>query len=220
MASKLWIVAGVLVLAAVALWHPPPHPAVQTAAFGFGTGAGDRRGDERRGSGTHRSAESARGRAAARGGIVYVAGAVRRPGLYPASAGERAAAAVDRAGGFAPGADAAGVNLAEPVADGDEVYVPLAGESGSRSSQHRRTHRRGSHRHGALPAAPDPAGVDVNAAGEDELSAVPGIGAALAARIVALRAVDGSFASLDQLLDVAGMTQTRLERARPYLRDP
>ena len=124
------------------------------------------------------------------------------------------------AGGFASGADAAGVNLAAPVADGDEVYVPAAGEGARPTSSRRHAHRRGSHRRDALATAPEPASVDVNAAGESELADVPGIGAAIAARIVALRDVDGAFASLDQLLDVAGMTQTRLERARPYLREP
>ncbi|MGA9419097.1 MAG: helix-hairpin-helix domain-containing protein, partial [Candidatus Cybelea sp.] len=38
-------------------------------------------------------------------------------------------------------------------------------------------------------------------------------------RIVELREREGNFTSLDELLDVAGMTQTRLDRARPYLRD-
>jgi DNA uptake protein ComE-like DNA-binding protein len=49
---------------------------------------------------------------------------------------------------------------------------------------------------------------------------VPGVGRAIAGRIVELRGREGSFATLDELLDVAGMTQTRLERARPYFREP
>ena len=53
-----------------------------------------------------------------------------------------------------------------------------------------------------------------------ELAAVPGIGRAIAARIVELREREGSFTSLDELLDVAGMTASRLERARPYLATP
>ena len=71
-----------------------------------------------------------------------------------------------------------------------------------------------------MRASPPPEGsVDVNAADAAELAAVPGIGRAIAARIVELREREGAFTSLDELLDVAGMTQTRLERARPYLRD-
>ncbi|MGB8520939.1 MAG: helix-hairpin-helix domain-containing protein [Candidatus Tumulicola sp.] len=211
MIVRIGVLAGVLALAAAALWHPAPRPAVTTEA----APAGGARNAE-----PHAARVGSR-RTGERGGIVYVAGAVRRPGLYPANSGERAAAAVANAGGFAPGADPAGVNLAAPVSDGDEIYVPLAGEAPrSASTSRRHAHRRGSHRRDVQANAPEPSSVDVNAAGEDELAGVPGIGAAIAARIVALRAVDGAFTSLDQLLDVSGMTQTRLERARPYLRDP
>lgn len=62
--------------------------------------------------------------------------------------------------------------------------------------------------------------VDINAASADELATVPGIGRAVAERIVEMRERVGSFDSLDELLDVAGMTNTRLERARPYLTTP
>jgi DNA uptake protein ComE-like DNA-binding protein len=31
---------------------------------------------------------------------------------------------------------------------------------------------------------------------------------------------EGNFTTIDELLDVAGMTQARLERARPYLKEP
>ncbi|HXF35483.1 MAG TPA: helix-hairpin-helix domain-containing protein, partial [Candidatus Acidoferrales bacterium] len=65
--------------------------------------------------------------------------------------------------------------------------------------------------------APPALALDVNSAALDELASVPGIGRALAARIVALRDADGAFSTLDELLDVSGMTQSRLERARPYL---
>jgi competence protein ComEA len=83
---------------------------------------------------------------------------------------------------------------------------------------HTRVHDTPTRRHRATP--PPDSSVDVNAADAAELAAVPGIGRAVAARIVELREREGSFASLDELLDVAGMTQSRLERARSYLRDP
>lgn len=210
MIVRIGLLAGVLVLAAAALWHPAPNPALKTDASPAGAGLPNA---------GRRATRFAPRRTDERGDVVYVAGAVRRAGLYPATAGERAAGAVVSAGGFASGADPSGVNLAAPVSDGDEIYVPLAGEASHPSSSRRHAHRR-THRRDASTNAPLLSSVDVNAAGEDELAQVPGIGAAIAARIVALRAVDGTFTSLDQLLDVAGMTQTRLERARPYLREP
>jgi competence protein ComEA len=142
--------------------------------------------------------------------VVYVAGAVKRPGIYHLHLGDRYARAVELAGGLGPGADAAGVNLAAPAADGDEVNVPVAGQTPhARSRARSRRHR---------PAAP--VSVDINAANAVELGGVPGIGRAVAERVVELREREGPFGSLDELLDVAGMTQSRLERARPYLRPP
>lgn len=59
--------------------------------------------------------------------------------------------------------------------------------------------------------------VSVNTASADVLARVPGIGVAIAARIVTVREQEGAYASFDELLDVAGMTASRLDRARQYL---
>ncbi|HTU82661.1 MAG TPA: ComEA family DNA-binding protein [Candidatus Acidoferrales bacterium] len=148
--------------------------------------------------------------------LVYVAGAVVRRGLYRLAPGARAVDAIQRAGGLTPSADPAAVNLAARLQDGDEVYAAPSGGRTRAIGAAARSHR--SHRRRS--AAQPPAGVDVNAAPASDLAAVPGIGSAVAARIVEMRERAGAFASLDELLDVAGMTQTRLERARPYLQPP
>jgi len=192
--------AGAAVIA-MALWHPAPQPAFSTVASPPPARGlpGSRRF-------AHRS-PGAGGLA-----VVYVAGAVAKPGLYRLAAGARAADAVAAAGGMRPSADAAGVNLAQPVRDGDEILVPAIGDA----PRTRLPTRARSGRRSRTPAPPALA-LDVNSAALDELAAVPGIGRALAARIVALREADGAFSTLDELLDVSGMSQSRLERARPYL---
>ena len=75
----------------------------------------------------------------------------------------------------------------------------------SRARAHRRRRR-------------NPGVVALNAASAQALAEIPGIGAAIAERIVELRDREGAYDSLDELLDVAGMNEGRLERARPYLR--
>lgn len=191
-------VAGAAIVA-VALWHPAPQPAFTAAASSPGVRAPSplRRSRRRQAAGSL--------------AVVYVAGDVAKPGLYRLGSGARAADAVTAAGGMRPSADAGGVNLAQVVRDGDEVFVPAIGAAPrTRSRTHTGSHRRRS------PEAPALA-LDVNSAAADQLAAVPGIGSALAARIVAMREADGAFATLDELLDVSGMSQSRLERARPYL---
>jgi competence protein ComEA len=59
--------------------------------------------------------------------------------------------------------------------------------------------------------------VDVNRADAATLATIPGIGAGLAERIVAFRSTNGPFASPDELLDVSGITDRRLEALLPYV---
>ncbi len=147
--------------------------------------------------------------------LVYVAGEVRHPGLYRIVPGERAADAVGKAGGFTSGADRAGVNLAAPLQDGDEVRVPSTSHARRRSSGI--THARKSKRkRGSRRAATAP--IDLNTVDAESLQGIPGIGPTLAQRIIAYRRLNGPFASVDGLLDVAGFSPARLDRIAPFVR--
>ncbi len=209
MIPRIALITAALGLAGFVLWHPARAPMVASstappaAAPSFQAGTGVR--PRHRGLHRYASGDDVL--------VVYVAGAVKRPGLYQLRPGDRDAHAVALAGGFGGSADAAGVNLAQRAQDGDEIYVPAAGEARHQHSPSRRSHRRS-----ARP--PPDASLDVNGSNASELAAVPGIGRAIAQRIVELREREGAFNSLDELLDVAGMTESRLERARPYLREP
>ncbi|MTE23803.1 ComEA family DNA-binding protein [Microbacterium sp. ZXX196] len=130
---------------------------------------------------------------------VHVSGAVREPGLYLLSEGARVVDAVGAAGGFAKDAEPGAINLARGVADGEQLVVPVAGE--------------------APPAAAAPGGpagglVDLNTADAAALEELPGIGPALAARILAWREENGSFAAVDDLMAVSGIGPAVLEGIR------
>jgi len=196
---KRWtFVLGIVAVAAFASWHPAPsaalHPAIEPSA-----GVAPRLGARHH---PRPVAESA---------LVYVVGAVAHPGLYRIATGARVDDAVRAAGGLLAIADPAGVNLAAYTSDGDEIVVPVTGQPmrAASNGKRSRTPRRSSKSHGI---------VDVNTGSVQALASVPGIGATIAARIVQVRLDEGAFTTFDQLLDVAGITQSRLERARPYLR--
>src|SRR5579864_1890767 len=90
--------------------------------------------------------------------VVDVAGAVRRPGLYHLAAGTRIADAVAAAGGATGRADVTLVNLAAPLADGEQVLVPARGAAASAGA-------------GATPSATAP--LDLNTASAEQLDALP-----------------------------------------------
>ncbi len=166
-------------------------------------------------------------RAAAAGGrvVVFVAGEVARPGVYALPAGSRADAAIRAAGGVRAGADPVAVNLAQRLEDGEELAVPArgaaigalersaGGERRAAGGRHRRLHGAGGRRR--LRKAPDEP-VDLNSADAAALETLPGIGPALAERIVEFRDANGPFASLDDLLDVAGTSPRLIEELQPY----
>lgn len=168
--------------------------------------------------------------------MVYVTGEVARPGVYAVAATARARDALKLAGGTRPNADLVAVNLAAHVRDGDEIVVPARGDPDSTPARsaarghgrrtggaHRGSPRSGHgkpvgrHRRSRHDVSPANAEVDVNMADADELATVPGIGEGLAKRIVMFREQNGAFASVDELLDVAGITEHRLDAMLPYV---
>ena len=132
--------------------------------------------------------------------VVDVAGAVRRPGLYRLPRGTRIAAALALAGGFTRHADRVAVNLAAPVADGEEIVVPLrgAGTAGASSGA------------GPSPTAP----LDLNSASLEQLDALPGIGPTTAQKILDYRQAHGPFHSVADLDAVPGIGQGRIEQLK------
>ncbi len=66
-------------------------------------------------------------------------------------------------------------------------------------------------------ASPTSTLVDINTADETQLDALPGIGPALARRIVEYRASHGRFSSVDQLLEVSGIGEKTLAKLRPLV---
>ena len=127
--------------------------------------------------------------------LVDVVGAVGRPGLYRLAQGARVADAVRLAGGLTRKADPLGVNLAAPVADGEQVVVAARGAGGVAAAG------------GGSQAAP----VSLSSATAEQLDALPGVGPVTAQKIVAYRQQHGPFRSVDELDAIAGIGPARIQ---------
>jgi competence protein ComEA len=144
--------------------------------------------------------------------FVQVAGAVRLPGVYQVPDDSRVFQAVMQAGGFTDDADQEAVPLASRLSDGCRLYVPRVGEtvSGTLLSG-------GSGAGGPEASATTAAPVSLNSATLEQLDSLPGIGPALAQRIITYRDTEGPFTSIDQLGDVPGIGPSKLEQLRPFV---
>ena len=123
---------------------------------------------------------------------VYVSGAVHNPDVYTLLQDSIVKDAMEAAGGPTGDADLERINLALPVSDGQHVHVPRMGEE--------------------YPPVQPPSGqpatggkVNINTADPDLLESLPGIGPALAQRIVDHRQTHGPFERIEDITEVSGI---------------
>ena len=131
---------------------------------------------------------------------VHVSGAVAAPGVYDLPPGSIVEDAIAAAGGATANASLAGLNLARVLRDGDQVMVAETQPTAA----------------GGAASAGEAAGqlLNLNTATVAQLETLPGIGPALAQRIVDYRTANGPFGSLDDLLDVSGIGPAKLDAIR------
>lgn len=131
---------------------------------------------------------------------VHVSGAVAVAGLYVLDDASRVMDAIAAAGGLDEKADAAAVNLARPLTDGEQLHVPEVGETPRDVP--------------GTPGAVAGGAINLNTADLTTLETLPGIGPALGSRIVAWREANGPFENVEDLLAVAGIGEKVLAGLR------
>lgn len=151
--------------------------------------------------------------------LVHVVGQVRRPGVVRLPPGSRVQDALRAAGGSTSSADLEQLNLARPVADGEQITVLKPGEGIAP---------------GGVPGAgggvPKSAGqgspgagsagglIDLNTADATALDSLPGVGPVIAQRILDWRTQHGRFSSVDELGEVSGIGDKLMAQIGPKVR--
>lgn len=132
---------------------------------------------------------------------VYVCGEVNVPGVYKLPAGSRVYEAVQLAGGLTEKADAAAVNQALLLADGQMIQIPAQGEES----------------HTAIEIEEEDGRVDLNTADIRELMEIPGIGEAKAKSIIAYREQNGGFQSAEDVMKITGIKEGLYSKMKDYI---
>lgn len=129
--------------------------------------------------------------------FVHVAGEVANPGLYALSVGSRVEDAIEKAGGMTKSAFEQSVNLARMVSDGEQIVVLNRSQvsTGAKASSF----------------------VSLNNATLEQLESLPGVGPALAKRIIDHRTEIGSFSDLSQLREVSGIGEKLYAKISQHL---
>ena len=159
--------------------------------------------------------------------VVHVAGAVNTPGVYRLKPTARVIDAVNAAGGVTVSADTAAVNLALPLLDAEQVYIP------TRSSKKPHTTVAVQRKLPTTPSAPSStvaavivgatessvksALVNINTATALELEALPSVGPSTAKAIVSFRTKNGPFGKAEDLLKVPGIGDGKLAAMKPFV---
>ena len=155
--------------------------------------------------------------------VVDVDGAVAHPGLYKLPPDSRVQAALAAAGGLSPQADVHRINRAAKLHDGQKLYVlsqgesapPLAASNGQGCEGQSCTSADGA------DAGSDAEGqglVNINTANATQLTQLPGVGPAIAQKIIDYRTANGPFASVDDLTKVPGIGAAKLAQIKSHAR--
>ncbi len=137
--------------------------------------------------------------------VVHVAGAVSSPGVYTLPADSRVDDAV-RAAGATADADLSQLNLAQKLADGQKITVPVAGATPADGSS------------AATTADSDNGGlININTATQEELESLPSIGEVRAQAIITYREEHGGFRTIDELKEVSGIGEKIFADIAPHI---
>ncbi|MBI3942625.1 MAG: ComEA family DNA-binding protein [Chloroflexi bacterium] len=147
---------------------------------------------------------------------AYISGAVLHPDVYTLAEGARLKDLVTLAGGLLPDADTAAINLALPLSDGQHFHIFRQGEVGSPSPPP----ATGSNPNPPAGQAQPIGKINLNTATASELDSLPGIGPAIAQRIIDYRTKNGPFKSIEEIKQVSGIGDAIFENLKDRITAP
>ena len=153
--------------------------------------------------------------------FVHVCGAVKKEGVYELSPDARVVDAIRAAGGCTKKAASFGINQAEALKDGVQVYVPTKAEIkketngvGSLASFGTEGVRTGLSSQGMNPGGGGDALININLATKEELMKLNGVGEAKAELIITYRQAKGGFRDIKDIMKIKGIKQKFFDKIK------
>jgi len=147
---------------------------------------------------------------------VHVKGQVKNPSVVYLEEGKRVIDAVQEAGGALENADLNAVNLAAYIQDGQEIYIPAKGEI-AQQTVNPNTNNTAVKSAGPQKSGSTSSKININTADAKELEKLPGIGAAIAQRIIDYRNKNGNFSQIEEIQNVSGIGPARFEQIKDLI---
>lgn len=141
--------------------------------------------------------------------VVHITGQVVNQGIVKLNEGTRVIDAIEAAGGATAEADLSKINLAYLLEDGMKIYVPSIHDEEELSSITSSS--------GVSKSSKEVLKVNINTATSEELQKLPGIGGAIADRIIAYRKENGKFKDIADLKNVSGIGEAKFNNIKSYI---
>jgi len=151
---------------------------------------------------------------------VYVTGAVENPGMITLTEDARLADAIDFCGGVLPNAATDSLNMARKISDGERINIPSQRQKEKSSLSDVETSEKNKNPKKSLTSAvqnPAVGAVNINTADERELDALPGIGPAIAKRIIEFRQTEGLFTAPEDIKKVRGIGEVKFQKLKDLI---
>lgn len=145
--------------------------------------------------------------------VVYVCGAVNKPGVYELPEGSRLFDAISIAGGYSGDAADGSLNLARLICDEEMIYVPTVqeiedGYDSSATQSINSTQESGKD---------DSGKINLNTATAADLMTLPGIGESKANLIISYRDENGPFNATTDIMLVRGIKDGLYNKVKDYI---
>ena len=144
--------------------------------------------------------------------VVHITGQVVNNGIVKLKENSRIIDAIEAAGGATLDANLSKINLAFALSDGQKVYIPSIDDEDEKEYVTKGSGETVSEENNSINQS-----ININTATSQQLQELPGIGEAIANRIIAYRNLNGKFEKIEDIKNVSGIGEAKFNNIKDYI---